>query len=61
MHHWENKTSCVRESRAAEEIQREDDMTKCSDLGAGKASNVIINVNGVEKNVWMCDSCSSTT
>lgn len=52
MHHWEDKTS-VRESRAAEEIQREDDITKCSDLGVGEASNVVINENGVEKKVWI--------
>lgn len=42
----ENKTSCIRESRAIEEIRKGDQMTECHGLGVGKASNVLINGTG---------------
>lgn len=32
----ENKTSCIRESSAIEEIQKEDQMAECHGLGVGK-------------------------
>lgn len=42
----ENKTSWVRESRAIEEIQNEDQRTECHGLEVGKASNVVTNGTG---------------
>lgn len=49
----DNKASCVRESREIEEIQKED---QSGGLGVGKASNVVINGNWLEKKIWMEDS-----
>lgn len=42
----ENKSSCMRKSRAIEEIQKEDQMTEFHGLGVRKASNVVINGTG---------------
>lgn len=45
----ENKTSCMRKSRAIEETQKEDQMTECHGLGVRKASNVVINGTGLRR------------
>lgn len=49
----ENKASCIRESRAVEEMQKAGQMTECGGLGVGKASNVVISGNWLEKKIWM--------